>query len=70
MSDSERTYAVLASDGDVPIESTTNRQEAADAAEEHLSMMETLGGEARDYWVQITSYRPEFFGVSGTDNDQ
>ena len=57
--DSERTYAVLASDGDVPIESTTDRQEATEEAEKHLSMMESLGGEGRDYWVQINSYRHE-----------
>ena len=32
------------------------RQEALDWADEHLDLMETLGGESgRDYWIRVES---------------
>ena len=54
---SERRYTAEASDGDRLGNAT--RQEALDWADEHLDLMETLGGEnGRDYWVRLES-KPE-----------
>ena len=54
---SERRYTVRASDGD-RLENAT-RQEALNRVDEHLDLMETLGGEnGRDYWVRLES-KPE-----------
>jgi hypothetical protein len=54
---SERRHTVGASDGD-RLENVT-REEALNWVDEHLDLMETLGGEnGRDYWVRLES-KPE-----------
>jgi len=54
---SERRHTVGASDED-RLENVT-REEALNWVDEHLDLMETLGGEnGRDYWVRLES-KPE-----------
>jgi len=58
MSENNRPYVALASDGDQL--RTYDRQEAFEWADEHLAMLESLESEGIDHWVQVTSYRPKF----------
>lgn len=62
MSDTERPYVALASDGDYVED--VGRDEAFEWADEHLAMLEELEPEGKNHWVQVTSYQPSY-----ADND-